>query len=81
MRLRVSSIIRFESRNILVFFSGVDSLDTLVESDEHTKMTSKKALSIFDFRVKLSGRFGVRCVHVEEEMMLVLKEIRELFSE
>ena len=56
-------------------------MDTLVESDEHTKMTSKKALSIFDFRVKLSGRFGVRCVHVEEEMMLVLKEIRELFSE
>ena len=69
------------SRNILVFFSGVESISTLLDSDEQTKMTTKKALSIFDFRIRLSGKFGVKSIHVEEEMMLILKELRELFKE
>lgn len=69
------------TRHLLVFFSGVESISTLLESDEQTKMTTKKALSIFDFKIRLSGKFGVKRIHVEEEMMLVLKELRELFKE
>jgi hypothetical protein len=65
----------------MIFFSGVDSLKNLLEADEHTRLGIDKALTLFDFRIKLSGTFGVKCIHIEEEMMLVLHQIRELFQE
>lgn len=64
----------------MLFFSGVDDIGTILEADEHTKLTAEKAVSLFDFCIKLSGPFGVKSIHVEEEMMLVMQQLRELFD-
>ena len=63
-----------------MFFSGVGTIGSLVEGDEHSKMTKEKAIEIFNFNVKLGGNFGVRAIHFEEEMMLFLSEMRSLLS-
>ena len=67
------------NKHILVFFSGVESLGSLLEGDEHTKLSLKKAMGTFDFKIRVSGRVGVKKVHIEEEMMIILQQLRELF--
>jgi hypothetical protein len=59
----------------------VENLGSLLEADEHTRLSAEKAVSLFDFTIKLSGTFGVKKIHAEEEMMLVLHQLRELFME
>ena len=63
-----------------MFFSGVDDIATLLDADEHTRLTTEKAVGLFDFCIKLSGPFGVKKIHAEEEMMLILQQLREMFD-
>lgn len=67
--------------SIQVFFSGITFLDGLIEGDEISKVNVSQAMKTFDYVIKYDMPCGVRILHVEEEIMLVIKQIRDLFHQ
>ena len=77
-------------RILHLFFSGLGHLDSIIDNDEHSrvflffsnflKMNVDTALGLFDFRIKLGGIIGVRSLQIQEEMTLILHELKSIFS-
>ncbi|KAL4427495.1 hypothetical protein ABPG74_015198 [Tetrahymena malaccensis] len=70
-----------ENKNVLIVFSGYNNLESIIDSDEYTKLSGKEALNKFDANFTMQkGRFGVKQLRLEEEMSHALSIMRKLFD-
>ncbi|KAL4468345.1 hypothetical protein ABPG72_010746 [Tetrahymena utriculariae] len=70
-----------ENKNVVIVFSGYNNLESIIDSDEYTKLSGKEALNKFDANFTIQkGRFGVKQLRLEEEMSHALSIIRKLYD-
>lgn len=63
-----------EGRSVLIFFSGTDDLNTLIERDENAIMKVGDILKKFDFSLKFEN-FGVQKLRMEEQLFMALSKL------
>jgi hypothetical protein len=61
---------------VLLFYSGYESLEEMVRSDEACKIPLKELLKMFDGSF-LFRKYGVKQLRIEEQMLITLNQLFE----
>ncbi len=69
--------LNFDQR-VLIVFGGFEGLDSIVDGDERSKVTSSQFQDLFSLRGQFDySDYGVKTLRIEEEMFMILHTLKD----